>query len=709
MFTRLGRAVVRHPVRVLVLWLVVIAGLIVGGGAILGPDGTGAVTDTKQTDFLPSRYESVQAAKIADRAFGGQDAGTALLVFHRADGGPLTGDDVRTAGTVVDRLAAAKVRGVKTIATSPDSVSPNRKIQIAQVALDRDSGDPRSTQAVTDLRDRTRTLVEGTDLRAGYTGDAAAAKDSEGVDQLVQYGMIIVIFTLMLLLFRSPLLAIINVALIAAVGQGVVMALAVAAKVGHFGLDSDVTGLLPVVLFGVGTDYVVFLLFRYRERLRAGDDKRTAMATALGRVGEAVSASALAVVVSFGAMLLSAFGSFRVLGPSLAFAVLAMLVAGLTLVPAVFVLLGRALFFPSRSWRREPRRTGVSGWLGHRTARSPRAVLVTGLLLLGVLSVAALGYKPSYAVNSVPPNTESSRTLDVLETGFPTGALNPTNVYLTGPAVTEQVATRYADTLRQAPIVGGIGQVTVRNGTAEIDVLLNADPLGKKAIDGVRHQLRPVAHRNAPPGTRVAVGGPTSTMVDVSKAVGGDMARIFPAAGLLIGLILLFMLRGLLAPVYLLGAVVLGFCATLGASVAVFQWAGGKAGLEFQLPLVVYLFVASLGTDYNILMVSRIREELREGQPPRQAAAHALRRTGPTIAAAGVILAGSFGALTLSPDLSQIGFAVAIGVLISAFVLSWLLVPALSALAGRSAFWPSRVAPPRHAADWSPSPQYSSR
>src|SRR2546423_405589 len=144
MFTRLGRAVVRHPVRVLVLWLVVIAGLIVGGGAILGPDGTGAVTDTKPTDFLPSRYESVQAAK-----------------------------------------------------------------------------------------------------------------DGEGVDQLVQYGMIIVIFTLMLLLFRSPLLAIINVALIAAVGQGVVMALAVAAKIWHFGLDSDVTGLLPVVLFGVGTDYVV--------------------------------------------------------------------------------------------------------------------------------------------------------------------------------------------------------------------------------------------------------------------------------------------------------------------------------------------------------------------------------------------------------------------------------------------------------------------
>src|SRR5262245_32284651 len=136
MFTRLGHAVVRHPVRVLLAWLLAVAALIVGGGAILGPEGSGAVTDTNQTDFLPSRYESVRAAHIADRAFGGQDAGSALLVFHRADGGPLTAGDVQAAGTVVDRLAAAKVRGVRSIATSPGSVSPNRKIQIAQVALD---------------------------------------------------------------------------------------------------------------------------------------------------------------------------------------------------------------------------------------------------------------------------------------------------------------------------------------------------------------------------------------------------------------------------------------------------------------------------------------------------------------------------------------------------------------------------------------------
>jgi RND superfamily putative drug exporter len=140
-----------------------------------------------------------------------------------------------------------------------------------------------------------------------------------------------------------------------------------------------------------------------------------------------------------------------------------------------------------------------------------------------------------------------------------------------------------------------------------------------------------------------------------------------------------------------MGAVVGGFVATLGASVLVFQVAGGEPGLAFTLPLIVYMFVASIGTDYNILIIARIREELRNGRSRREAVALALRHAGPPVAAAGVILAASFAALVVSATLAQVGFAVAVGVLLSTFVLSWLLVPALTALLGRGAFWPARV------------------
>jgi putative drug exporter of the RND superfamily len=207
----------------------------------------------------------------------------------------------------------------------------------------------------------------------------------------------------------------------------------------------------------------------------------------------------------------------------------------------------------------------------------------------------------------------------------------------------------------------------------------------------VEDRLVPAAAEAAPPGSSVAVGGPTSALVDVRTALEPDMRLIFPVAGLLIALILILMLRSLVAPLYLMGGVVLGFLATLGAAVVVFQSWQGEPGLSFQLPLVVYLFVASIGTDYNILMISRLREEARNGVSRREAARRAITHAGPTVAAAGLILAGSFATLMASTLLQQIGFAVAFGVLMSAFVMSVLLIPGLTVLLGNAAWWPSRV------------------
>ncbi|MDW5326682.1 MMPL family transporter [Plantactinospora sp. KLBMP9567] len=687
MFERWGSAVVRHPVRVIATWLVLVMGLGGLGYLVLGPEGVAAVAGQNEADFLPERYESVQAARFAERAFPSdeREGASAVLVLSRADGAALGADDQSSGRDVVAGLGGAGVRGV-----SEPTLSPNGKIMLAQVTFTDDVGHPEVSSAVSRLRAETSERLSGTPLRSGYTGEAAVAKDSELLDLLVSVGMIVMILVLLVVIFRSPWVALLNLLVIALVGQGAVVVIAIAAKATGTTLDGSVTGLLPVVLFGVGTDYVVFLLYRYRERLRLGEDRRTAMVAALGRVGSAIGVSALAVAVSFGALLLSGFGSFRILGPALAFAVLVMVLAGLTLIPAVFSLLGHRAFWPSKAWRNEPK-AGLAARTGDLVARRPVAVALAAIAILAALGAAALPHRPSYDIATMPAGTESARTMQRLESGFPAGTLSPTSVYLSGPGLTEQAAGAYAERLAALPIVGDVGGVRTTGEAAQVDLLLAADPFSEKALDAMVHELRPAAHAAAPPGSTVHVGGETSIFADVRAVVETDLRVILPAAGLLIGLVLLLMLRGVLAPVYLLGAVVGGFVATLGAAVLVFQGAVGRPGLSFTLPLIVYMFVASIGTDYNILIIARIREELRDGASRREAVRAALRQAAPPVAAAGVILAASFGALTVSATLAEVGFAVAVGVLLSTFVLSWLLVPALTALLGRAAFWPAPV------------------
>jgi putative drug exporter of the RND superfamily len=229
--------------------------------------------------------------------------------------------------------------------------------------------------------------------------------------------------------------------------------------------------------------------------------------------------------------------------------------------------------------------------------------------------------------------------------------------------------------------------------TADYTVTLTHDPVSTAAVNTMKGSLRPGAHAAAPPGTFALVGGTTSVFADIQRAVNHDYAVVFPVAAVAILLILALLLRSAVAPWYLMASVGLGFGATLGASVLVFQGLRGEAGLVFLLPVYMYLFVVAIGTDYNILMIARLREEAREGKNSRDAAALALRQAGPTIGAAGVILAGTFASLTLAGNsiLSQLGFAVSSGIALAAFVMAMFFTPGLTTLIGRRAWWPGHA------------------
>ncbi len=692
MFAGVGRFVVRHPVWVIVAW--VVAAVAVVGFA---PKLT-ATTD--EASFLPTHYESIQASQLQQKAFPQAATPAALIVVERQDGGALGAADSAKVAATAQALSGQHIQNVTAIVAAPPS--PNKLIQIIAVQMppQKSANDTAQQDAVKVLRDQLPGQLHGADLKAGITGTAAQALDAQKsgnrANAIIGVATIGLILVLLLIIFRSPIIALLPIVTIGVVSQVATGLISWASNAFNLKIDSSVTAILIVVLFGVGTDYILFLMFRYRERLRAGEDPKTAMISAVTRVGEAIASAAGAVIISFLALTLSTLGLFRSLGPALAIAVATTLLAGLTLIPAVVSLLGTKVFWPSKAWRREPTGSRFAA-IGRSLGRRPAAYAGASGLVLVVLAVFALGFHPNFDLSSgsTASGAESTVWSNELLKGLPAGATEPSDVYLRAtsgaPLATDQLAG-YREKLAAVPGVGQVGQplLSPDKTVADFQVTLASNPQSQAALATVSGPLRGTAHAAAPAGTTAVVGGLTSVFVDIKAAVNHDYAVVFPVAAILIMVILGLLLRSLVAPWYLMLTVGLGFAATLGATVLLFQHVRGEPGLIFMLPVIMYLFVVALGTDYNILMIARLREEAREGRNPREAAAMSVRHAGPTVAAAGLILAGTFGSLMLAGNstLTQMGFAISGGIAIVAFVMALFLTPGITALIGHAAWWP---------------------
>jgi putative drug exporter of the RND superfamily len=717
MFERLARFVVYKRWWVIGAWL--------AAAVAAGAFAPSLVTTQDQADFLPSRYESVQATQIAQDAFGQTDGATATIVVKRADGGQLTDADQATVGKLASTLAGAGIAKVSGAVTGPQAVSPNKLVQLVTVGLGDNPQDPALVTAIKDIRAASAPVLADTGLDGKVTGDVALYADNEDAFNnafvIVALASVILILALLLIIYRSPLAAllpIVTVGIVTVISTGLI---ATMAKLFGLSADPSIEIILTIVLYGVGTDYVVFLLFRFRERLRAGDQTKPALVTSVHRVGEVIASAAGAIVIAFLALLLAVFGAFRSLGPALAIAVVVMGLAAVTLVPAIVSLLGTKVFWPSKSWRRVPKGTAFQR-LGRFTGRRPAVVALVSGGLMVALAAGALFMKTDYDQNAqLPSGTESSDGFEDLKAGFPAGALAPTQVMVKadgGAKIDPASLTAFAEKLRGVPGVGsimpgpdGVPATLSQDGTvAMVQVLLAGSPYSNESLALAGGELRDVAHAAAPQGTQAYVGGMSSIFADVKSANDRDLRVIFPVAGVLIALILALLLRSLVAPIYLIVAVVLGFFSTLGATVLAFQGIGSRPGLSFSLPIILYLFVVAIGTDYNILMIARLREEARLGHDPRTAADLAVEHAGPSVGAAGLILAGTFASMMLAgiAFLVEMGFAVSIGILIAAFVMAMFLVPSVTALVGRRAWWPGHAdaAPPTPA---EPDLAYASR
>ncbi len=493
-FAALGRMVVRHPWRVIALWIIAAVAVIATAPAL--------PTTTNESSFLPSSYESIRAADLQDQAFpqaGDVSADAAIIVFARADGGKLTSADSAKVASVAGQLDARNIKNI--LSVTPGPASPNKLVQTALVSMNNDVVNGTSNaagDAVKVLRADITPLMGGSGLTEGVTGTAAQQLDSQqsgnNAEKIVTIATLGLILVLLLLIFRSPIIALLPLIVIAVVSQVATGLISDVNSALNLNADSSVTTLLIVVLFGIGTDYILFLMFRYRERLRSGEDPKQAMVSAVARVGEVIASAAGVVIVAFLALLLSTLSLFRSLGPTLAIAVGVTLVAGLTLVPAVVSLLGKRVFWPSKAWQREPKGARFAA-IGGAVGRRPGLFAAVSGLVLIALTIGAFNFKPTFDLASagIPSNAESVTALNTLEKGLPPGATDPTEVYLhasSGSLSTAQV-TAYGSKLVTMPGVGAVGQpqVSKDGATAEYTVTLSYNPDSTQAVNAVKNQL----------------------------------------------------------------------------------------------------------------------------------------------------------------------------------------------------------------------------
>jgi len=649
--------------------------------------------DAQENDtssFLPGDAESVKALAAVERFPGGELA-PAAIVYER-DGGLRTADRERI---------AADVRGLNadrpptTLPAEDPIFSENGEAALVSMPVRSTDDATAFEDAVQEIRDRVSGERDGLTVKvtgaAGYSLDAIKVFGNiNGTLLLTTAGIVLV---LLVAIYRSPIFWAIPfftvlLAEVASRGCGYLLAEAGVTINGQSG------GILPVLVFGAGTDYALLLVSRYREELRRHEDKHDAMRVALRGAGPAILASGLTVIAALLTLTLAEVNASAGLGPVGAMGVGLAMIAMLTMLPALLVIFGRRAFWspfldtiPHVGQQGTDETHGFWRRVGDRIARAPRAVWVTGTLLLALLAANNLNIDTGLTSgNSFRGEVEAVQGAEILARSFPAGASAPTTVIVPDRERAGAVvaALRGAD-----PIVAQVLPPQTGPPGAKIDLLLRADPYSTTALDQVP-QLRRIVRRAG--GERALVGGPTAQEYDLRQSATRDNRVILPIALAVVFVILAVLLRALVAPLLLVLSVIVSFAAALGTGVFVFEHVFGFPGIDPSLPLLCFVFLVALGIDYNIFLMARVREEtLRHGT--REGTLRGLAVTGSVITGAGIVLAGTFAALAVLPlvVLTEIGFVIAFGVLLDTFVVRSVIVPAVTIDVGRRVWWPSRL------------------
>jgi RND superfamily putative drug exporter len=706
-------------------WVTLIVSLIIIVGMAMLGFKLASVQENDIAGWLPGDAESTKVINKS-AAFSDPDAIPAVVLYVRDSG--VTPADMAKAKA--DGAEIAKISGVQDNVVGPIPSKDGKALQvIATINMGSDGWD-KLPDAVDDMKGVVDKHADGLDVR--LAGPAALGADQakafEGIDGILLLAAIGIVFVILLITYRSLQLAILFLVCgVSAVfmAQGVVYLLA---KHTDLTVNGQSAGILPVLVLGAGVDYALLLVARYREELHNYQDPHEAMAHALHRAAPAIVASGATVIIGLLCLMFAQMNSTSSLGPvgaaGIAAALLVMLItlpAALLAVPSMIAfwywiwtwLWSKVLRFAWVRWlvaafRRgmsNPRwifwpfvpkfgdplknETGIWAQVGRRISKRPRVVwAVTCVILVaftfGITQLGANGLSNEDSFTKAQPSVAAEKELSK---HFAGGAGSPVAVVATTGKADAVVAALAG--------VKGIDPGTVKikdaqDGVSYIEGTLTSEPDSKAAFTTV-DEARDAVHKVD--GANALVGGNTAVNKDVQDASAADNKLIIPIVLIVVLLVLMVLLRSIAAPLILLVTVVLSFSAALGISGLVFTHVFGFAGADSSFPLFAFVFLVALGIDYNIFLMTRVREEsLRIGT--KRGALIGLGATGGVITSAGFVLAGTFAALATLPVvfLAELGFTVAVGVLLDTIIVRSVLVTALNLDIGRHIWWPSQLA-----------------
>jgi putative drug exporter of the RND superfamily len=672
------------------------------------------VEDNETVNWLPGSAESTKALEEISQ-FRSDTTLDAVIVYER-DGG-ITQADVeaaradiasfedmndQTVGDIVGDDSVAEADTEVTIDGDVTFIPPEQSTdgEAMQVVVPIDAGKD-GWLIMPDLADHMRGIAEDgsngmTTHLAGYAGLAADQADAfASIDGVLLLAALAVVIVILLFTYRSPILwlfPVICVVFALFSAQGLIYLLA---KYADLTVNAQTRSILSVLVLGAGTDYALLLVARYREELRRHHDRHEAMAEALHRAGPAIIASSTTVILGMLCLLVAEMNSTQSMGPVLAIGVGVVLLAMISLLPALLVIMPRGIFWPVKpvEGSHEPTSTGFwakTGWaINHR----PRTVwvgttIVLGAMVLGTITLDAKGLSSDEQFVGTPDSVKGER---VIEEHFSSAGDN--NLQIVANADQAQAVADAASS------VEGVNPEAVsiageENGTALILAGIEDGSFSEAAFNTVE-RVRDAVH--GVDGADALVGGNAAVNWDVQEAARHDNKVVIPLVLAMVFLILLILLRAVVAPILLIGTVVLSFGAALGFSALMFEYVFDISGADSGLPLFAFVFLVALGIDYNIFLMTRVREEaLREGS--RRGALIGLAATGGVITSAGLVLAGTFGTLATVPltFTLQIGFVVAFGVLLDTIIVRSILVTGLNLDLGRHMWWPSRISKREH-------------
>ncbi len=709
------------------VWVILLLWVIVAGTLSAAPSANDYKVNTGEDD-LPSSAKSVIASEKVNSYFDNDNGLLALLVFHNEEGWDEESfQEIDQVSQSVEDSDLNTIQSAVPFHQFPTSVkeafqSEDRTTVVLPVIL-------KSSLEMSEINDTVTAIQDASDevMTIGslnITGPAGIASDTIAIfsnaDLVLLFSTIGLVLILLIVIYRSPLLAIIPLVAVVFVYQVVDRVLGIFAANGVFSIESQSLSIVMILLFGATTDYCLFVFSRYREELRKQESKHHAMKEAMEEVGEPIFFSGATVFAAMLVLLLADYGPYQNFAYVFAITIAIVLLAGLTLIPALFTIVGRRSFWPAIPKVGEVtlEKNRFWGAVGSFVTQKPKLAAGIVLLILVVNALNATTIQYSFnLINSFPEDMRSRIGFEQLEQSFPAGELAPVTVLLENKDGLRLTAQEL-DAIEQLNVnllgVEGVAATSLperavletgemhgatlysEDGKAlKFDLILAENPYTIASLDTLNrlNEAREELLSNSSlGGYELYFAGETAKQADVRQLNDKDTTVVVITVTLIIFVMLIFHSRSLVAPIYMMATILISYFSALGLSWFFFENFLGFEGMSYRIPLYAFVFLVALGVDYNIMLISRIREETRSFGI-KEAVKRGVALTGGVISSAGLILAATFGVLMTQPilELFMFGFIVSLGILMDAFIVRGVLVPSIVTLLNHWNWWPAKA------------------